>query len=124
MNKALKLVDQAIAYRPPPRVYAMYLKEQFLLFQLMMTMRNIDCEFKSAQDFYNVYQIVPSWKKNLLCELYLHNFIIPQETKWNPLFYIGDVHLRAFMSWMHNKTNYDRQVDTYRDVERSEPLPL
>lgn len=61
---------------------------------------------------------------NLLCELYLHNFIIPQEIEWNPLLCIGDVHLRAFMSWMHNETNYDRQLDTYRDVERSEPLPL
>ena len=27
MNKALKLVDQDMAYRPPPRVYAMCLKE-------------------------------------------------------------------------------------------------
>lgn len=77
MNKSLKLADQAIACRPPPSVYAMCLKEQFLLFQLMMTMRNIDCEFKSGQYFYNVYQTVPSWKKSLLCELYLHNFIIP-----------------------------------------------
>ena len=64
----------------------------------MMMMRNIDCEFKNAQDFYDVYQTLPSWQKNLLCELYLHNFIIPQETKWNPLLYIGDVHLRALMS--------------------------
>ncbi len=108
MNKALKPADQAMAYRPPLRVYAMCLKEQFMLFQLMMTMRNIDCEFKNGQDFYNVYQTFLSCKKNLLCELYLHNFIISQETKWNPLLYIVDVHLRALMSWMHNETNYDR----------------
>lgn len=101
----------------------MCLKEQFLLFLLMMTMKNIDCEFMSAQYFYNVYQIVPSWKKNF-SDLYLHNFIIPQEIEWNPLLYIGDVHLRDFMSWMHNETNYDRKLDTYRDVERSKPLPL
>ena len=25
---------------------------------------------------------------------------------------------------MHNKTNYDRQLDTYRDPEKFEPLPL
>ena len=118
MNKALKLVDQAMAYRPPPSVYAMCLKEQFLLFELMKTMRNIDYKFKNAQDFYNVYQTFTSWKKNLLCELYLHNCIIPQETEWNPLLYIEDVHLRALLSWMHNETNYDRQLDTYRDLEK------
>ena len=27
MNKALKLADQALSYRPPPRVYAMCLEE-------------------------------------------------------------------------------------------------
>ena len=85
MNKYLKLADQAMTYRPPPRVYVICLKERFLLFQLMMAMRNIDCEFKNAQDFYNVYQTFPSWKKKLLCEIYLHNFIIPQEIEWNPL---------------------------------------
>ena len=48
MNKALKLADEVMAYRPPPRVYAMFLEEQFLLFQLMMIVRNIDYEFKNA----------------------------------------------------------------------------
>lgn len=89
-----------------------------------MTIKDIDYGFKSAQYFYNVYHTLSSWQNNFLCELYLHNFIIPQETEWIPLLYIGDVHLRAFMSWMHNEINYDWQLDTYRDVERSEPLPL
>ena len=55
MNKALKLADYVMVYRTPPRVYDICLKEQFLLFQLMMTIRDIDCEIKNAQDFYNVY---------------------------------------------------------------------
>ena len=45
MNKALKLTAQALDCRPPPRVYSICLKEKFLLFQLMMTVRNVDCEF-------------------------------------------------------------------------------
>ena len=89
-----------------------------------MTIQDVDCEFKNAQDFYNVYQTFPSWQKNLLCELYLHYFIIPHEIEWNPLLYIGDIHLRVLMSWMYNKTNYDRQLNAYRDLEKSEPLPL
>lgn len=89
-----------------------------------MTIKDVDCEFKNAQDFYGVYQTLPSWQKNLLCELYIHNFKISQEIEWNPLLYIGDVHLRALMSWMSNETNYDSQMDAYRELERSEPLPL
>ena len=28
------------------------------------------------------------------------------------------------MSWMHNEANYDRQLNNYRDDERTEPLTL
>ena len=108
MDHALKLVDQALACRPPPRAYALYLKEKFLLFQLMLTLKNLNVEFKSTHEFYGLYQTLPPWKHNLLCKLYVHNFVIPTETEWNPFLYIGDVHLKALMSWMSNEENYDR----------------
>jgi len=124
MEHALKLADQALACRPPPRVYAFCLKEQYLFLQLMLTLRNVNAKFKTAQDFYGLYQTLPPWQHNILCELYVHNFVIPVETKWNPLLYIRDVHLKAFMSWMLNEANYDRQLVNYRDEERTKPLPL
>ena len=124
MDHALKLADQALACRPPPRVYALCLKEKYIFLQLMLTLRNVNVEFKSAQEFYGLYQTLPPWQQNLLCELYVHNFVIPTETEWNHLLYIGDVHLKAFMSWMSNEANYDRQLNDYRDEERVEPLLL
>lgn len=42
MDHALKLVNQTLACRPPPQIYAMCLQEQFLLFQLMLTLKNIN----------------------------------------------------------------------------------
>ena len=122
MDHALKLADQALACRPPPRVYALCLKEQLLLFQLMLTLKNVNAEFKSAQEFYGLYQTLPPWQQNLLCELYVHKFVIAAKIEWNPLLYIGDVHLKALMSWMSNEENYDRQLNDYKDEERLEPL--
>ena len=61
MDHALKLANQALACRPPPRVYALFLKEQYLLFQLMLTLKNVNAEFKSAQDFYGLYQTLQPW---------------------------------------------------------------
>ena len=119
MEHALKLADHALACRPPPRVYALCLKEKYLLLQLMLTLRNVNVEFKYAQEFYGLYQTLPTWQQNLLCELYVHNFVIPAETEWNPLLYIGDVYLKARMSWMSNEANYDRQLVNYRDEERT-----
>lgn len=37
---------------------------------------------------------------------------------------MGDIHLRALISWMSNEANYDRQLNIYRDEKRIEPLPL
>ena len=54
----------------------------------------------------------------------MHNFIIPRETQWNPLLYIGDIHLRDLISWMYNEANYERQLNNYRDKERTKPLSL
>ena len=90
----------------------------------MLTLRNVNAKFKSAQEFYGLYQTLPPWKHNLLCELYVHKFFIPVEIEWNPLLYIGDVHLKALMSSMSNEANYDRQLVNYSNEERIEPLPL
>ena len=124
MNHVLKLADQALACRPPPIFYDLCLKEQFLLFQLMLTLKNVNAKFKIAQEFYGLYQTLPPWQQNLLCELYVHNFFIPSETQWNPFIYIGFIHLRALMSQMSNEENYYMQLNNYKDGERIEPLPL
>lgn len=124
MDHALKLANQIITCRPPPRIYAKFLKEQFILFQLMLTLKDINAKFKLAQEFYGLYQTLPSWKKNLLCEFYVHNFTILSKNQWNHLPYIGDIHLRALISQMHNETNYDRQLNNYKDEERIKPLSL
>ena len=60
MENALKLANQALACRPLPRVYALCLKEQIILFQLMLTLKDINAEFKLAQEFYCLYQTLPS----------------------------------------------------------------
>ena len=40
------------------------------------------------------------------------------------MLYIGDVHLKALMSWMSNEVNYDRKLIDYREEERATPLSL
>ena len=90
----------------------------------MLTLKNVNTKFKSTQEFYGLYQTLPPWQQNLLCKLYVHNFVIPSETEWNHFLYIGDVYLKSLMSWMSNEENYDRQLNNYRDEEGAKPLSL
>lgn len=90
----------------------------------MRISRNQNPIIHTAKEFYEAYQAAPNWLRNSLCEFYLHGFLIPFETEWNPLPYIGDIHLREFMSWATNEVNYGRQWETYEEAEKIEPVPL
>lgn len=60
--------------------------------------------------------------KNLLCELYLHNLVVLNDTKWNQVLYVGDVQLREAMSWIQNEISREHQATPYRDNEITIPL--
>lgn len=99
------MILELMQCRAPPRVYALYLKEQHLCFKLTHIVRELSPSFETTQEFYHAYQNFPATIKNLLCELYLHNYVVSYDTEWNPLLYIGDIHLKALMSWIQNEIN-------------------
>lgn len=92
-DKMMEMTKKIMDCRPPPHVYVMCLKDQFLWFQLMRIARNLDPIIHTDKYFYDAYEIAPDWLKNSLCEFYIHGLIILSETEWNPLIFIGDVHL-------------------------------
>lgn len=53
-------------------------------------------------------------EKDLLCELYQHNFLLSPEKIWNPNPYVGDVQLRAFVSYLRNQANWVEPLKTFK----------
>ena len=86
--------------RSPSLVYALFLKEKFANFKLTRIMEGLNPSISTPHELYDTFQSVPIHMKNLLCELYLHNLVVPNETEWNSLLYVGDVQLRIVMSWI------------------------
>ena len=62
--------------------------------------------------------------QNILCELYVHNLAVPDNTTWNSLMYVGDVQFRVVMSWVQNEISQEAQAVPYRNKEIDEPLYL
>lgn len=54
----------------------------------------------------------------------MHNYVVTSDSEWNPLLYIGDIHIKALMSWIQNEINMGAQAKTHGDVEFDFPLPL
>lgn len=50
--------------------------------------------------------------------------MLSDDHDWNPLLYIGDLHLRTFMSSIHNETSWGQKFRTYKEREFQTPLPL
>ena len=100
----------------------MFLKEQLVNFKLTRTIEGHNPSISTPHEFYDAFQSIPMPLKNLLCELYLHNLAMPNDTEWNSLLYIGDVQLRAVMSWMENEISREHQVTPYRNNEMKVPL--
>jgi hypothetical protein len=47
--------------------------------------------------------------KYLLCELYLHNFIMGENREDNPIPFIGDIQFQAFLYFTKNQTRWARE---------------
>lgn len=118
------MVPELMQRRAPPRVYAMHLRERYLNFKLNRIVRDLSPSLETPEEFYDAYQTSPAAVKNLLCELYLHNYVVPSDSEWNSLLYIGDIHLTALMSWIQNEISMGAQARAYKDFEFDCPLPL
>lgn len=60
----------------------------------------------------------------MICEFYLHNYVVASDSEWNPLLYIGDIHIKALMSWIQNEISMGAQAKAYKDFEFDCPLAL
>lgn len=47
---------------------------------------------------------------------------MPNDTEWNSLLYIGDVKLKALMSWRQNEISREYQVAPYKENKMTTPL--
>ena len=49
---------------------------------------------------------------------------MPNNREWNPLLYIGGIHLRSLVSWIQSKVHREVHVKSYRELEEENTLFL
>jgi hypothetical protein len=79
-------------------------------------------EIKEPEDFVTIYLSVDMKDQNLLCELYLHNFILPDNACWNPNPGVGDVQLREFTSYILGLVQWKKDTEFHARVEAKSSL--
>ena len=99
----LTITQELLACRSPATTYALFSQEQYLYFQLTSVCEQLPYQFKNYMEFLELVRESDLHRKHLMCELYMHGFILEMEHKFNVGAFLVDIQLRAFVSFMLNQ---------------------
>ena len=63
-------------------------------------------------------------RQHLMCELYIHDFILETKQKFNVGHFLGDIQLRDFLSFMLNQMKWDLAFTTFEANQAACPLRI
>lgn len=92
--KLVELSNEMMDYRPPSGVYTLFLKERWRRFEVNRLQNQLPCTIDTPKDFVEIRQQGSEEDKDLMSELYMHNYVLSHLYKQSPNPYVGDVQLR------------------------------
>ena len=101
---------EALQCRQPTKSYALYLKDQWLQFQINILAQKGITPFQNCHQFAALCGSSSSEDRAKLSEFYLHNFALPDMNAWDPNTVIGDVQLMAMAFWMSHEEERAAEV--------------
>lgn len=112
----------------------MFLLERYLLFKIKAVKADKPIELKTTEEFIRFCKEHGVKFQRLLCEFYLHNFLLEEEVDKNPSPFIGDVQFQAFISFAVNQLKWfkaynsfqrkEHEMDLWVRIEPTHPLQL
>lgn len=120
MKDLCLIFDEVLQVRQPSLVYSMYLKEQFLKWQVSRIRMGIHYALEIGAKFLQVYFEGIEQEKYLICEFYVHDFLLSINTRFFLGAYIRDVQIQAFVSVLHNHVQWARDVEQVQQRSMSD----
>ena len=74
-------------------------------------------ELKIFEDFINCWKQHGVKVQRLLCEFYLHNFVLEDQVEKNPIPFVGDVRFQVFISFAFNQLKWFKAHNTFQQQE-------
>lgn len=111
-----QIMDGVLSCSAPSTNYNVFLTEILLMFKKNAIINNKPFQVKYKHGFIEAYRACMNLKKDLLYELYQHNFLVSLNKKKNPNPDVGDVQLRAFVSYLRNQASW---VEDLKNFKRS-----
>lgn len=93
MDTLYSLYTDVLACRTPAKNYALFFLERYLQLKIKVVKAGVSIELKTIDDFINCCKHYGVKVQQFLCEFYLHNFVLEDETEKNPNPFVGDIQL-------------------------------
>jgi hypothetical protein len=107
----------AVDCRAPATNYTLFLLERYLLLRVKYIRAGKPIKFTTVFEFVSCFREQEEKVQYFLCELYLHNFILEENRKENPIPFIGDIQFQAFLSFTKNQTRWAKEHNTFMKRE-------
>ena len=104
-----------MACRPLAHIYALFLHEKFLFFFLESIYKEICHEIEDPIQFLRLLKIHDIIGQNLMCEIYMHGYLLRHDQAFNPIPFAGDINLRAFASYTINQIKWRKAYDMFEE---------
>ena len=114
----------ALQCRQPAKSYGLYLRDQWLQFQINALAQRGISQIQDPQQFTDLCNSSSIEDKAKLSEFYLHNLALPNVTSWDPNTVVRDMQLMAFTSWLNHEEKRAAEVKEVMNRELHEPLMI
>ena len=128
MDTFCSLYTDVLACRCPAKNYALFLFERYLQLNIKAVRAGKSIELNTIDDFVTCCKLYGVKVQRLLCEFYLHNLILENDSETNPSPFVGDIQYQAFISFAVNQLKWLKAYNVFQRQEneldlwvRSEP---
>jgi hypothetical protein len=121
-EQMLNLAQEVMACRPPASSYSLFLHERFLFFCLESIKNEISHEIEDGVQFLQILRAHDVPTQHLMCELYMHGYLLRVDREFNLVPYVGDIHLRALTSYTFNQISWQKASNTFESNQVTRSL--
>ena len=102
--------------RSPSYLYSVLLKEKLISFRLSMVTMGYNDQIETKDQFIVAFSRRDNEEQDFLYELYMHNLIMVDYEDWYPNPHVGELQLRAFMSFMRNQLKWNNDATCVENI--------
>ena len=119
MDTVCSLYSDVLTCRAPAKNYALFLLERYLKLKIKAARAGAPIQINNVNDFIDCCKHYGTKVQRLLCEFYLHNLVLDEETDLNLGPFVGDIQLQAFVSFGVNQLKWLRAYNAFQRQEHS-----